>query len=213
MAESNEPENPHPSDSNEPEPHHHSDESDPTESDIEGEEHEGEPIDPDLRTGFSGEQRRFLWTLTGLNVVAVLLGVAIVVGYLATARSQDAAVVRLGDEANTAQTRWHQTESRDMQMMIAAKLAGNEEVVENLRQQAYEAYRDFVEKEVAWRRAQGLTAEVPTEEQLEVYLNRLNSDLAENVRRYIASTQPATQPATKPATRPATKPAAAKKTK
>jgi hypothetical protein len=100
MAEPIEPEHEH-------DPETESPQSESGETDPEMDAEDALPEDPDIRTGFSAEQRRFLWTITGLNVVAVLLGAAIIVAYLASARSQDAAVVKLSDESQTATDEFH----------------------------------------------------------------------------------------------------------
>ncbi|HEX4123147.1 MAG TPA: hypothetical protein VHY37_00350 [Tepidisphaeraceae bacterium] len=207
MAESNPPEHLPQDESGHPdEPVH----SEPTEPEM---ENDGEaPMHPDDRTGFSFEQRRFLWTLAGINVVAVLLGAAIIVGYLATARSQDAAVVRLEDAAKTADNNYRRTEDTNMRAMIRAAMNGDKDAVTELRQAVFDAYKDDLDKSVAYRRAQGLSADEPSNEQLENYMKNFDSVFAQNLAmnraattRAGAATRPETETTSQPSATPAGK--------
>ena len=192
MAESNEPEK-----LPIPEP-----DSESSESGTEIVDEEMPPEDPDVRTGFSAEQRRFLWTLVGVNAVAVLLGAAIIVLYMSTARSQDAAVIRLGDAYDRATEDLQRTEQRDVPRMIQAAITKDSDMYNIAGQEALDAYRKKLEALAQWRRARGLDASDPTTEDFEKFTALLQHRVSESVQQYHASTQPASRPDTQSATKP-----------
>jgi hypothetical protein len=196
MAEPIEPEN---------EPKTESAETDPTETE-QVEEHidaEDGHEDPDDGIGFTFEQRRFLWTLAGLNVVAVLLGAAIIVGYLASARSQDAAVVKLADQYKTADDDLQRAKQNEIPRIIDAELRGDKDAANELSEEVMEAYQAKASAYANWRRARGLDATDLTSDQLLAFSTELKQLVDQNVaaaRR--ASTQPASHPAKQSATKP-----------
>jgi hypothetical protein len=195
MAEPIEPEN---------QPKTESAETDPSEmasaeDDIDA---DGGHEEPDDRIGFTFEQRRFLWTLAGLNVVAVLLGAAIIVGYMASARSQDAAVVKLGDQYQTATDDFHRAEQRDIPRIVDAVMSGDKDAMNEFRQELIEGYSGERLAYAQWRRARGLDATDVTADQLEAFASNLDHVVAQDVAAARASTQPASRPSKQSATKP-----------
>jgi hypothetical protein len=187
----------------EKDPHLQSDPTNPSETnpdeadqiDEEGDEEIDQPGDADETTGFTFEQRRFLWTLAGLNVVAVLLGAAIIVGYLASARSQDTAITKLGDQYDTAQDEFQRARQRDIPRIVSAELSGDKDTSNEFRQEMLEAYQGERTALANWRRARGLDATDVTNDQLMAFNTNLNNLIDQDVAGARASTQPASRPA------------------
>lgn len=163
---------------------------------MEGEINEGdEYADEYPGEGFDPMQRRFLWTVTAVLILAMFGAAWLNIYYEQRARAQLIRISELTDEHNAARQQLAQAQNTLGERFLRAYLQGDNQAAEEDLEQLTNVYRAEQGALVNLRNAQDLPAPPVTEERLNQYRNDVFNQLKQRGDAFRQQAAASTQPA------------------